>query len=508
MEENVFTRKWWHETLDLDESQPEATTSPYQNLVLSAMPKIEKASMVFNMPIPDIQYAFEVGHEVVLSDEMWKNLENSKSYNIKSLDDAIQHSLKLGIDPKPYIEYIKQGKEIPLPLVMNYGPGKNYLIGGEVILSLYRALGSIPTVLQGVLNLQMHGSISPPITESTDTVDFEGMKLKDEQIDVIKEFIKYAAKSLGLKKLPEGLTLSYNTAEAKARHTFGYFDPNNNKVWLYVKDRNVADILRTLGHELVHRKQDEEGRVNYGSGDTGSEIENEANAQAGVLLRNFGKNHEEIYEAKKKFGSYLFGDEESGVSIKWYDSKKEIDTPAEKALFNVLKKYADSEESTYNNINLDSYIPIFKQIKQEYPEIGNSNIPDTDYIYRGTSISKENLQKLLNSSETESYKQGEIILNQEYSSKRKVQSWSLDYYTAATFAVSTAERKGGEPVIMRAKAGNADLYFNPKFIAKLNLLPEKETFNITNPIKVDIMVIENYNDDEFEDIEKNYLHTK
>jgi hypothetical protein len=300
MEENVFTRKWWHETLDLDESQPEATTSPYQNLVLSAMPKIEKASMVFNMPIPDIQYAFEVGHEVVLSDEMWKNLENSKSYNIKSLDDAIQHSLKLGIDPKPYIEYIKQGKEIPLPLVMNYGPGKNYLIGGEVILSLYRALGSIPTVLQGVLNLQMHGSISPPITESTDTVDFEGMKLKDEQIDVIKEFIKYAAKSLGLKKLPEGLTLSYNTAEAKARHTFGYFDPNTNKVWLYVKDRNVADILRTLGHELIHRKQDEEGRIDYGSGDTGSEIENEANAQAGILLRDFGKNHEEIYEGLKK----------------------------------------------------------------------------------------------------------------------------------------------------------------------------------------------------------------
>jgi hypothetical protein len=148
MEENVFTRKWWHETLGLDESQPEASTSPYQNLVLSAMPKIEKTSMVFNLPIPDIQYAFETGNEVVLSDEMWKNLENSKSYNIKSLDDAIQYSLKLGIDPKPYIDYIKQGKDIPLPLVLNYGQGKNYLVGGEVILSLYRALGSIPTALQ------------------------------------------------------------------------------------------------------------------------------------------------------------------------------------------------------------------------------------------------------------------------------------------------------------------------------------------------------------------------
>jgi hypothetical protein len=69
---------------------------------------------------------------------------------------------------------------------------------------------------------------------------------------------------------------------------------------LYVKNRNVADILRTLAHELVHRKQDEEGKIDYNSGETGSEVENEANAMAGVLLRDFGKTHENIYEGLKK----------------------------------------------------------------------------------------------------------------------------------------------------------------------------------------------------------------
>jgi hypothetical protein len=295
MEENVFTKEWWHDALDLDESHPETTNSPYQSLVLSAMNKIEKTSMIFNVPIPDIQYAFETGKEVVLSDEMWKDMENSKSYNIKSLDDAIQHALKLGIDPKPYIDYIKQGKEIPLPLVLNYGQGKNYLVGGEVLLSLYRALGSIPTALQGTLNLQMHGSISPPITEGLNK-----KKLSEGQITMIKNFIKYAAQSLELKKLPNNLTLSYDTAAAREKHTFGYFDPNNNTVWLYVKNRNIADILRTLAHELVHRKQDEEGRIDYESGNTGSEIENEANAQAGILLREFGKMNDNIYEGLKK----------------------------------------------------------------------------------------------------------------------------------------------------------------------------------------------------------------
>jgi hypothetical protein len=60
---------------------------------------------------------------------------------------------------------------------------------------------------------------------------------------------------------------------------------------------------------------------------------------------------------------------------------------------------------------------------------------------------------------------------------------------------------------MRAKAEDADLFLNPKFMEKLSTQLEDETFNITNPIPVDIMVIEDY-EDEFEDIEAGYLHTK
>mgnify|MGYP000893268835 FL=1 len=95
---------------------------------------------------------------------------------------------------------------------------------------------------------------------------------------------------------PRNLSLSYDTNKAKEMRSFGYFDPNSNKIWIYCGNRNMGDILRTLAHELVHRKQDEDGRINYESGKTGSEIENEANAKAGVLLRDFGKQHEEIYQ--------------------------------------------------------------------------------------------------------------------------------------------------------------------------------------------------------------------
>jgi cytidyltransferase-like protein len=125
-------------------------------------------------------------------------------------------------------------------------------------------------------------------------------RLNESQTATIGEFIKYACKDLGIQKLPSRLTLSYDTDAAREKRSFGYFDPNNNQIWVYVKNRNMADILRTLAHELVHRKQDEDGRIDYESGETGSDIENEANAQAGVLLRDYGKVDNGIYEVKKK----------------------------------------------------------------------------------------------------------------------------------------------------------------------------------------------------------------
>lgn len=332
----------------------------------------------------------------------------------------------------------------------------------------------------------------------------DSIRLKDEQTNTIKEFIKYAVKYLKLKQLPSKLTLSYDNNQAKDRSSFGYFDPNNNKIWVYVKNRNMADILRTLAHELVHRKQDEDGRIDYESGETGSEIENEANSQAGILLRNFGKTHKGIYEAKD-YGNYLFGDKESGVYIGWYDSEKEEDTPAEKALFNYLRKYAASEINVYNTMNLDDMIPVFKLIKKEYPEIGDPNV--TGYIYRGTAISKEKVDELSRNPNSEEIGQNIIIPDQTYSSRRKVSSWSTNYYNAATFAVKTSEVKGGIPVVMRAKAEDAELFFKPEFMDSLSGQYEDETINITNPMPVDVMIIKEYKD-EFEDIEAGYLSTK
>ena len=178
---------------------------------------------------------------------------------------------------------------MPLPLILQYNPGKFYLVGGEVVLSILKALGAIPKVLLGNITPKTQ-TLPEPIFESV-----QG-RLTESQTATLGEFIKYAIKNLGIQKPPSGLTVSYDTNAARERSSFGTFNPENDKIWLYVGNRNMADILRTLAHELVHRKQHEDGRINYESGETGSEIENEANAQAGILLRNFGKLNKQIYQ--------------------------------------------------------------------------------------------------------------------------------------------------------------------------------------------------------------------
>lgn len=489
----------------LQESPPvDDMNDAYYDYVEQNRSKVEKAAFALNFPIEDMLFAFNGGREIVLNDDMWKDMKNTKSYRIKTLEDAISHALKMGIDPKPYIEFIKQKKPIPLPLVLQYSPTDYYLVGGEIVLSIYRSLGIIPTVLLGNITPQKQ-TLPEPMNESLDK-----KKLDESQTATLGEFIKYAIQNLGIQQPPLGLTLSYNTNDTQQRSSFGTFDTGNNKIWLYVKNRNMADILRTLAHELVHRKQAEDGRLDINSGNTGSEIENEANAQAGILLRNFGKTNKHIYEQLLKegvYGDHLFGDKESGVKIGWYATEIEEDTPAESELFNLLKRYADSESETYSNISLDSLIPIFKKIKKQYPEIGEPKV--SGYIYRGTSIPEEKAKDIIVASKTEPYNQGFIALNQTYSSRRKVSSWSTEYFPAAGFAITTAERNGGIPVIMRAKVSDAELFFNPKFMEKLSTQLEDETFNITNPIPVDIMFVqwEKYGD-EFEDIESGYLSTK
>ena len=268
------------EEVTIKERKYQNAGEDFEDIVKNESGEIERTANEFNVPIPDVEYAFIAGNMVVLGDDVWSKLESSDSWEIESLEDAIRLAKEYKKDWEPTLAAIKADEPIDPPLVLNYDKGKYYLVGGNTRLMFYKALGKTPSVLMGTLNLGQ-----PKKT-----------RLMESETATIGEFIKFAIKNLGIQNPPRNLSLSYDTAKAKEMRSFGYFDPNNNKIWVYVGNRNMGDILRTLAHELVHRKQDEDGRISYESGKTGSDIENEANAKAGILLRDFGKQHEEIYQ--------------------------------------------------------------------------------------------------------------------------------------------------------------------------------------------------------------------
>lgn len=272
----------------LQEINHQTTDDALTDLVAREESEIERTAEVFNIPLEDLKYAFTVGQMIVLSDDIWSKLENSDSYEVTSLDDAVKLAKQYGKNWKPTLTAIKDGTVMDPPMVLNYDKNRYYLVGGNTRLMFYKALGITPKVLLATIDLPNEKAFY--LTEG---------KLNESQTATIGEFIKYSIKNLGLQAPPSSLTLSYDNDQAKERRSFGYFDPNSKKIWVYVKNRNMADILRTLAHELVHRKQEEDGRLDPNSGATGSPIEDEANALAGVLLRNFGKINNSIYEHKK-----------------------------------------------------------------------------------------------------------------------------------------------------------------------------------------------------------------
>jgi hypothetical protein len=121
--------------------------------------------------------------------------------------------------------------------------------------------------------------------------------LHENKFPLLKEFIGYCREYLKLKSLPP-LKMSYDPTTAESRRSFGGYDPNNKSIELSVANRHQADVFRTLAHELVHYKQDIQNRLTPESGKTGHAHENEANAAAAIMMRNFAQMRPEMFVVK------------------------------------------------------------------------------------------------------------------------------------------------------------------------------------------------------------------
>ena len=113
---------------------------------------------------------------------------------------------------------------------------------------------------------------------------------------ILLDFVRFAAEHLELKTLPK-FDFVFNSKQSVERKSFGGYMPGAEHISITVKNRHINDICRTLAHELVHYKQDLNNELEDDeAGATGSPQENEANAEAAVILRNWGKQHPEYFD--------------------------------------------------------------------------------------------------------------------------------------------------------------------------------------------------------------------
>ncbi len=180
-----------------------------------------------------------------------------------------------------------------------------------------------------------------------------------------KDFVKFVVAELGLQSLPADIKFTGNDYSAN-HYTFGTYNPETDEIIIVKENRHPADVLRTLAHELVHHKQREDGRVL--DGEDGSEIENEANAKAGELMRKFRYLHPEMFSEVFNVGPWGFHTNmenklgtilnvaKTGVAEKIDETY--IDGFTAKLLVTVIHKLSPENKQKFMNESVDKMVTV------------------------------------------------------------------------------------------------------------------------------------------------------
>ncbi len=128
----------------------------------------------------------------------------------------------------------------------------------------------------------------------------------------IDDFVKFVQKELKIDNDIE-IKLQNDKDGIDTTATYKYEDGEdkkieNSEIRVFASGRALVDILRSIAHELVHHKQNEDGDLEGKHSNVGGPIEDEANSVAGEMVKKFGLNNSEIYGDKKE----EMGEQEEG----------------------------------------------------------------------------------------------------------------------------------------------------------------------------------------------------
>ena len=113
--------------------------------------------------------------------------------------------------------------------------------------------------------------------------------------EALKSLTKYMIdQGMNIKPLPRVISISNDSKNAEnILGKTAYYNPNNCSITLFTLNRHPKDILRSYAHEMIHRMQDNEGRLNNinttntNEDDSLEELEKEAYLKGNITFRNW-----------------------------------------------------------------------------------------------------------------------------------------------------------------------------------------------------------------------------
>ena len=140
------------------------------------------------------------------------------------------------------------------------------------------------------------GMQSQPYSTSDGVAASTKQFLEDSTDDnIVQDFIQHVTMELGIDPVPE-IHLHTDPDWSEHNQSFGRYDPNSHTLNVSMPKRHVMDVLRTVAHELVHCSQNQQhGQLPDDAGKTGSRWENDANARAGIIMRDWANSHPEHF---------------------------------------------------------------------------------------------------------------------------------------------------------------------------------------------------------------------
>jgi hypothetical protein len=194
--------------------------------------------------------------------------------------------------------------------------------------------------------------------------------MHQNRLNTLKDFIGFCRAELNIQTLPK-ISLLNDKSFVEQNRSFGEYNPQTNAIKVVALNRNLADICRSLAHELCHHRQNELNMIYNEAGETGTDIENDANAMAGIIMRDFGKKNVDVYELGTELSEEIkvaLYPGHKGVDVDSSDEDIEnapkVQIPLEKLFRNEPAEKMKSPESIEN---IKSLVVAYKKGKKVQP---------------------------------------------------------------------------------------------------------------------------------------------